>query len=357
MAGSNGTGVISSRPTIAIGGNTLSQLSDALLSLRIEERLDGLSSCEATFGNWGPSGSTTTFLYFDRRVLEFGKELTIEAGGARIFQGRIAGLEASFPEGSSPTLTVLAEDRFQDLRMTRRTRTFVELSDSDVMRQLASDHSLRPEVDVDGGAHKVLAQLNQSDLAFLRERARAIDAELWLDGTTLKAKSHNKRSGGSLELGYGNELHAFTVLADLAGQRTSVTVTGWDVSGKKSLQETVSDAVLGGELKGGTSGSRILGDSLGNRTDTIAHTVPLTSQEAKARAEAIFKYRARRFLRGRGSARLDPKLRVGAFAKLKGLGPLFSGEYYVTEVCHRFDGTSGLRTEFVGERPGLGAAQ
>jgi hypothetical protein len=39
---------------------------------------------------------------------------------------------------------------------------------------------------------------------------------------------------------------------------------------------------------------------------------------------------------------------------LKGLGPLFSGKYYVVAVQHMFDGIHGLRTAFTVERPGLG---
>ena len=38
------------------------------------------------------------------------------------------------------------------------------------IRTIASDHSLTPEIDASGPTHKVLAQVNQSDLAFLRER-------------------------------------------------------------------------------------------------------------------------------------------------------------------------------------------
>jgi hypothetical protein len=36
------------------------------------------------------------------------------------------------------------------------------------------------------------------------------------------------------------------------------------------------------------------------------------------------------------------------------LGPLFSGTYYLAEVTHLFDGARGIRTEFMGERPGIG---
>jgi hypothetical protein len=56
-------------------------------------------------------------------------------------------------------------------------------------------------------------------------------------------------------------------------------------------------------------------------------------------------------------AQTDARLRVGAKVELKGLGPLFSGHYYLVEVRHTFDGARGLRTEFVGERPGIGQAQ
>ena len=36
-----------------------------------------------------------------------------------------------------------------------------------------------------GPTYKTLAQVNQSDLAFMRERARSIDAELWMDGSKI----------------------------------------------------------------------------------------------------------------------------------------------------------------------------
>ena len=130
---------------------------------------------------------------------------------------------------------VLAEDRFQDLRMTRRTRTFADVSDADVISQVAGDHGLTPSVGVSGPTHKVLAQVNQSDLAFLRERARALDAELWVSDSTLNVQPRASRGGSPVTLTYGKELRELRVLADLAGQRTSLEVTGWDVSGKQAL--------------------------------------------------------------------------------------------------------------------------
>jgi phage protein D len=343
-----------SRPRIAVDGTDKATLSQGLLALRVHEAVDGLASCEATFGNWGTRDNQVSFLYFDRRLLDFGRELAVAIGDGVLFRGRISGVEAVFPEGEQPRITVLAEDRYQDLRMVRRTRTFSDVTDADVFRQVATDHGLRPDVRLPEVTHRLLAQLNQSDLAFLRDRARALDAELWMDGTTLLARPRTDRPGATLHLGYGNELRDFVVLADLAGQRSSITVGGWDVAGKQALKETADESAITGELDGGRSGSGVLASALGERKDTLAHSVPVTSSEARARAEAAYRCVARRFLTGRGVADTSPGLRVGAKVTLDHLGELFSGTYYVTEVTHLFDDELGLRTEFATERTGLG---
>ena len=344
------------RPTIRIDGQENASLSGGLLELRVDETADGLYACEASFGNWGPRDGATGFLYFDRRALEFGKALEIRLGTESIFRGLVTALEGRFPEGDAPRVSVLAEDCLQELRMTRRTRTFADVSDADVFQAIASDHGLRPDVDISGPTHKVLAQLDQSDLAFLRERARAIDAELWVDDRTLKACARQARNEGTVRLGYGNALRELTVAGDLAHQRTSVKVGGWDVSAKQALEHEATESVVSGELKNGVSGASILSSALGDRKESVAHTVPLTLPEAQARAESLFRRRARRFVSGRGVAETTSALRVGAYVTLEGLGPLFNGAFYVSWVRHLFDGSHGLRTEFGVERPGLGSA-
>ncbi len=342
-------------PSFRVEGQEQATLAIGLLELSIVETTQGLYRCEARFGNWGNVEGRVDYLYFDRRVLDFGKPFEVRLGTALLFEGRITGLEADFPESSPPTLTVLAEDRFQDLRMTRRTTTWVDMSDADVFRQLASQHGLTPSVDVSGPTHKVLAQVNQSDLAFIRERCRGLDAELWMEGRTLHVKTRSARASGQpLKLGKGNELREFSVLADLAGQRSSVTVSGWDVQGKQEVKHEAGDSVLSGELGNDESGASVLSARLGERKESVAHTVPLSSQEAQARAESYFKLLARRFVVGRGVAQTDARLRVGSRVELDGLGPLFSGKYYLAEVKHLFDRAWGMRTEFVAERPGLG---
>jgi uncharacterized protein len=343
------------RPTFQVGGRDEPSLEGALADCRVHETADGLYACEAVFANWGAATERDVgYLLFGRDTLDFGKDFLVAFAGHTVFRGRITGLEAGFPEGSPPQLTVLAEDRLQDLRMTRRTRTFADVSDADVFRRIAGDHGLTPDLDVTGPTHAALAQLNLSDLAFLRERARAVGAELWVDDRTLHAAPRSGRGATTATLAYGGDLRELTVLADLAEQRTSVTVTGWDVGGKSGIAESADAGALGGELGGDESGAGILGDRLAERIETVAVPVSPATAEARARAEALFRRRARRFVRGRGVATGNPRLRVGAKVTLEGLGALFSGDYYLAECRHVFDDVRGYRTEIAVERAGIG---
>src|SRR5215510_4697696 len=107
MAENTETGLKSSRPKINVGGKDSLTLEGGLLRLAIIEDTGGLYRCEATFGNWGSTSGTTDFLYFDRSLLDFGKAFKIKLGADTLFDGKIMALEAHFPEGGSPEITVL----------------------------------------------------------------------------------------------------------------------------------------------------------------------------------------------------------------------------------------------------------
>jgi phage protein D len=347
--------VVSSLPTVHVGGAEKPELTGQLVELTVREDALGLYRCEAEFGNWGEVDGRIGFRYFDRALLDFGKAFKVTYRDTVLFDGRVMGLQAAFPEGAPPRVLVLADDRLQDLRMTRRTRTFADQSDADVMRTVAGDHSLTADIDVSGPTHKVLAQVNQSDLAFVRERARAVDAEVWVEGTTLHAKQRGARDAGRVELTWQGQLREFAVAADLAAQRTAVTVSGWDVAGKEGIKAEATASAISSELGGDTSGVSIL-EGIAARKENVAHAVPVTANEGRAAAEAFFRMSARRFVTGHGVAETSAGLRVGSRVELKELGPLFSGKYTVTAVRHRFDSVRGIRTEFEVERPGIGRA-
>lgn len=353
------TNFFAARPTIRVDGTAQGPLADEdLMSVLVEETTLGLFRCEASFRNWGSASGAVGFTYFDRKVLDFGRAFSIEFGApgvsGPVFAGRITAIEGRYPSGQIPEVLVLAEDRLQDLRMERRTRSFENLSDADIVRRIAAAQSLQAQVDVDGPTHRIAVQLNQSDLAFLRERAAAVDAELWIDNKTIYVQARARRNAGSVSLTYGKDLLEFTATADLAHQRSTVRVTGWSVADKQPIKADATDAALRGELTGLQGGGGILAGALAPHTETVALATPLAQPEAQALAEARYRERARGFVRGTGVTDGNPKVRVSARLTLSGLGPLFDGDYTVTRARHSFTLRDGFRTTFDVERPGIG---
>ena len=143
-----------------------------------------------------------------------------------MFQGLVSGIEVEFPDGREPHVVVHAEDKLMALRMTRRMKTWENLSDADIASAIAALHGLAADTAAPGPTYAVVQQWNQSDLAFLRERARLIQAEIWIEDSTLKFKSRSQRSATTITLVQGRDLIDIRLRADLAHQRTAVKTSG-----------------------------------------------------------------------------------------------------------------------------------
>lgn len=339
------------RPALEIDGTRQDRLEAALQTMEISETVDSIARAELVFGNWG-SAESAGFQHFDRRTIEFGKPVSIKVGDSLLFEGRISAITADYPDGAPPSIGVIADDRLQDLRMTRRTRLFASKSLADIVRQIAGEQGLTADVNLSSPAMKVAAQVNQSDLAFLIGLARREDAQVWVEGKKLRAAQ--TRPGDRVELRWAGSLREFHVEADLAHQRSNLVASGWDVAEKAAATYSASETAISSELGNLESGSSILQNAFARRVDTLAHQAPFNSREAQGIAEAAYRQLARRFVSGRGVAETLAGLKVGATLALSGLGPLFDGDYRATGVRHLFDATEGQRSEFSCERPGLG---
>jgi phage protein D len=346
--------ITAARPEVRVDGSKIDDLTDGLEVMRIHEGRETPATLELQVGNWGTpaAGGSPDFRFLDRRQLDFGKRIEVVHGSSTIFRGRITGLEVVFPRSGIPALVVLAEDELQVLRLARRTRTFENVSDEDVVRSVAGDHSLTANVDLPGPTHACVAQLDQSDLAFLRDRVRAVGGELWVRDGELHAAQRPSRAGSGRppKLRLNQEVSELRVRADLAHQATEVVVGGWDVSAAQAIAEKAGDSVLGAEAQDGDTGATILQRAFGARVQTVAAAAPRSTAEAQARAAAIFRARARRFLRGEAVCVTSGALSVGAKVTLEGAGAPFSGDYQLIEVVHRFDAATGARSEIMFER-------
>ena len=179
-----------------------------------------------------------------------------------VFEGKVSAIEAVFTDGQPPLVVVSAEDALMRLRMTRRMRTYRNSTDGEIADAIAKEHGLRSQVDAGGPRYDVVQQVNQSDLAFLRERARLIRAELWCSGNTLHFATRTRRQGTKLTLVQGNDLLDVRLCADLAHQRTEVVVTGYDARTAEGIDSRAGRDVVSAEANAGAGGNRRPGEGV-----------------------------------------------------------------------------------------------
>lgn len=361
----------SSAPVLRIDGERSAALARDLLRLEVREDTQGMKRLAARFVAWGPGsgGDNEDWLHLDGREVDFGRRLEVSIGPAAdartVFAGRISAIETELREGVEPQLLVFAEDALMDLRMTHRCKTWEDASDADIVRFIAGEHGLEAAVEADGPTHAVVQQWNQSDLAFLRERARLLQAEIWLDDRTLHFATRERRPAPEITLVNGNErvgvaahkLLALNARADLAHQRSEVHVGGYDVASREAIDESAGPDAVRAEAGSGRLGAELLAQAFSRFDGHRLREVPLSGEAAAAWARAELLRRARGFVRIRGRTNGSPEMIVGSAVTLEGVGPMFGGgRYRVTAVVHTYDLAEGHRTEFEAERPHLEAA-
>jgi phage protein D len=351
-------------PRVRIEGNLVEELTLELLDVRIEETLDGLKTLELTLFADSPEPGVddrpANPRFLDGESIDFGKRIEVvlgpESDPVTAFDGKISAIELEFEESVETRVRVFAEDELMQLRMTRRVQAWNDSSDADIAQAIASRHGLDVDADASGPTWESVLQLDMSDLAFLRERARLIGAEVWVDQAKLYFKARKDREAPTLELARGGDLLELVIRADLAHQRTAVRVRGWDANRAEAFESVAEGSLIRDELgsNGGRTGPELLTQTFGDRGSVRVREVAHDEDQGRAIAEAELRRRARSFVSVSGLTRGSARMIVGSRLSFDYVGPLFEGEgYYVTEVCHTYDREHGFRTRFDAERATL----
>ncbi|MCJ0874255.1 phage late control D family protein [Streptomyces sp. AP-93] len=347
-------------PVFEVGGAVVKDLARDCVRLEVAEGAEGLRTLRAHFLAVGPGakGAHDRLLHLDGSTVDLGSALKVALGPPSrqrfVFDGVVSAIELVLGDGEPPLVLVHAEDVLMRLRMTRRMRTYENATDAELAESIAREHGLAADTGAPGPRYDLVQQLNQSDLAFLRTRARLLQAELWATGRTLHFRTRGSRQGAEQTLVHGSELLSVRLAADLAHQRSEIAVTGYDAERREGIDERAGPEVVEAETAGGRTGPRLLARALGPSTSFRVREAALVGAEAEAWARAEMLRRGRRFVTAAGTTNGSPDLVVGGLLALRGVGgPFEGGGYYVTRIRHTFDLEHGFRTRFDAERSSL----
>lgn len=287
--------------------------------------------------------------WVDHADLEPGKPITIAAkagnGEGPLFDGEIVELEPTF-EADTQRLVVRAFDRLHRLNRGRQVRSFIDMTDGDLIEKLAEEVGLHAKVDPTPQVHAYLLQANETNLAFLQRRAAALGYLLYVDGDTLYCVAPENR-GQPLELKWGTTLAEFHPRLTTIDQVNDVTVRGWDPKTKQAIIGQAQAARSTPQVGVKQNGGEIAAQAFNIQASYLVANTPVRTQAAADQlAQATADRLGGRFIEADGKTGGKPGLVAGAAVRISGVGKRFGGDYFVTSTTHTYDSDEGYQVSF-----------
>ncbi len=305
----------------------------------------------------------------------------------KLIAGEVTSIEAICADLHIYTV-IRGYEQAHRLQRARRTRTFVDMSDSDAVRKVAEDARVSiGTIDATGTAHAHLAQVAQTDWDFIKQRAREVGYETGVvDGEFYFKRPPGMPAGGGalggaiagaaaaagnlLGLGgprltFKDNLLTFLPRVSGANLTSEVEVRFWDPDQAKAVTATAavrSDTAslsqkpdeladsfgLAGPI--GFTPPAIPGlPSFGTPPSAKAYAVvdrPLASgptaiRAAQEMANGVAEHVGSTFAEAEGYAVGDPDIQAGAQVTIEHVPAAFAGTWTVTNARHTFDESEG----------------
>ncbi|MEM6253788.1 MAG: VgrG-related protein [Cyanobacteria bacterium P01_D01_bin.156] len=345
-----------SLPDIKVDNEKVSKdILENVLQIIVEESLHRPGNLTLVIRNDYQSGSSKDEPWERQEPFRIGKPIAISLSASQIesktqnkkksepenldplFQGEITGIETQFTEQTQAPIIIKAYDHSHRLHRGYHSRSFQNMTDSDVVEKIADEVGIElDQLDDSGEPHDYIFQENQTNMAFLRHRAARIGFELFVrDG---KLNFRKPKSEQTLELTWLQDVRSFHVQITSAEQVKSVEVRGWDYTTKESIVATADKEQLLTKIESSEESGIKVSQAFEKPQEPkriVVDQPVFKRKEADAMAQAVCDEISGQFVMGDAIAEGNPEIRPGRMVELKELGP-YTGEYYVTETRHTY---------------------
>lgn len=275
---------------------------------------------------------------------ELGKEVAIIIDGQTLIKAEVTALEPEFGEGGHILFTARGYDKSHRLYRGRKTRVFTQQTDDGIVSKVAQEAGLQIQADTTPTTHPHVWQHNQTDMEFIKERARRVGYHVYVDETGELHFTKKQDNGQTVELTWGENLRSFHPRFGVTHQVDKTTVKGWDPAKKEALVgESSGTTNYDPGKQGGESsdGGAVAKQALVTAETALVNYPVLDANEASTLAKALYDRISSGFTRAEGICIGNPEVRAGTIVDIKGLGARFEGKYIVTAATHILPGDGG----------------
>jgi uncharacterized protein involved in type VI secretion and phage assembly len=265
-------------------------------------------------------------------------------GGApgEAFSGEVATIAPEF-EAEGCVLSVRGYDLSHTLNRSRRTRTFQDMTASDIAAKIIGEAGLPKAVEPTRDVYPFEQQSNETDWHYLWRLAGRVSYELACVDGKVHFGPPGAAAGAPVKLDWGRDLRAFHPRATGVAQVENVVVSAWDPKAKRRVTANARSARLDSKI--GLDRDSVA-KGLGGGTTAVPDQIVTSQSEADALAQSTLDRLANGWLEAEGSCRGNPRVRAGSKVQIAGVGTRFGGEYLVTKSTHSIRGEKGYETHF-----------
>jgi phage protein D len=291
----------------------------------------------------------TRLKWIDDAKLEPGKSLKIsaKASGAEgsVFDGEIVELEPDFA-GQTQRLVVRAFDRLHRLTRGRYVRSFLNVSDGDLVQKIAREVGLQAQTGPTSEVHPYVFQNNETNFAFLRGRAAALGFVLYADGKTLHFVPPSA-DGAPIPLQWATTLMEFRPRLTTVAQVSDAIVRGWDPATRRAITGRVQNGNGAPDIGEKRHGGQLAKTAFNLDAPHLTADRPIRTQAAADRlAQTMADRHTSRFIEAEGVCAGNAKIVAGVKVEVGAVGDRFSGTYVVTAATHTYSPEQGYTTRF-----------
>lgn len=327
------------------GGPSPAALKNDLLDCTVENSLHLPDVCTIRIHD-------SQFHWLDAQTFREGKKIQVEGGEGKdplkpLFHGEITAIELDLAAHGVPTLVVRCFDRSHRLHRGRFSRSFVQMTDADIVQKVGSDAGFNVQADSTSQVHDWVFQNNQTNWEFLLERAAHNGFRLFVTGEKdLHFKKVVDQGEGEVKLEWGDDLRSFRPRVTASQQVDEVVVRGWDPKKKQSIVGKAKRATGTPQLGESTDGGQVAQKVYGAAKMVVVDRPVHSQSEAEAIARSLCDEIGGTFVEAEGLCYGQPTLRPGMMVKIDNIGKRFSGKYYVTSTTHSYTPSEGYATVF-----------
>jgi len=288
------------------------------------------------------------FQLVDGSLFDVGAKIELKFAGADGgaagdgFSGEVATIAPQF-EAEGCVLVVRGYDLSHKLNRSRKTRTFQDMTASDIASKIIGEAGLPKVVEATRDVHPFEQHSNETDWHFLWRLAARVSYEVVCAEGKIHFRGPGGATGAPVKTEWGQDLRAFHPRATAVAQVETVTVSGWDPKAKRRVTANAKTAKLDSKI--GLDRDKVAKD-LGGGTIGVPDQIVTSQGEADALAQSTLDRLANAWLEAEGVCRGNPKIRAGSKVQITGVGTRFGGEYLVTKSTHLIRGEKGYETHF-----------